>query len=310
MRIEDLTLFISLANTRNISSTARVHGLSQSAVSKVLQRLEAHFEIPLVERSREGLRLTSAGAMLHAKALQVCGAVDSLNADIVAHRATLRGQVRIGTYLPMFTATLLPLVRKMHTESPECHLTISVQISSRLISDVVDGTLDLALCVSAEKLAAPLVSERLGPESYSFVCSSKHPFLREGASLEALARARWLLPAHPVAMRREVDAYFQQQLACELDIAIETDVSTSLLADLVQSTDLVTAFTAQTLKHMDSKASRSAFCVVHRVPSESEVLLVYRRGTVLTPGARRMRELVHEAFASQLPQVRRSPARQ
>src|SRR5215813_3460194 len=64
MRIEDLRVFAVLAETRSLHRAAQKTGLTQSAVTKILQRLEAEFEIQLVDRSGRGIELTSAGRVL------------------------------------------------------------------------------------------------------------------------------------------------------------------------------------------------------------------------------------------------------
>lgn len=296
MRIEDLNIFLMLAKTQNVNRAAQLLGVSQSAVSKVLQRLEQSLQVNLAERSRSGLRLTAAGKLLVKKARDVVGAVHSLEADFSNHRSRIRGQIRIGTFMPMLPGTLLPLIRRLLGESDDYRLSISLQISSHLINDIEQGNLDLALCLVGPKLPDSLSSEPLGQRGYVLVCRQGHPLAKNVCGLHDLAAARWLLPARPVAMRLEVEEFFRERGCESLDVVVETDISTSLLIDLVNTTDLVTAFTMETLSSIHSAHNGLRFHVLHTIAASNELRLIYRRNAPMMPGVQRMRELIHEAF--------------
>ena len=60
----DLRVFLAVAQTGSLRQAAAKLGVTQPTVSRRLQNLEAAFGVPLFERSREGHRLTPAGADL------------------------------------------------------------------------------------------------------------------------------------------------------------------------------------------------------------------------------------------------------
>lgn len=78
-----LEIFLAVAESRNMSAAGRSLGLAQSAISQSLQQLEAELGQPLFDRSVRPLGLTSAGAILQTRALQ-------LVADAAETRAIVR----------------------------------------------------------------------------------------------------------------------------------------------------------------------------------------------------------------------------
>jgi DNA-binding transcriptional LysR family regulator len=69
--------FVSLAETRSFSRSALLRHVTQPALSRRIQALEAWAGIDLVDRSSYPTRLTSAGETFHAQALEILGNLQS-----------------------------------------------------------------------------------------------------------------------------------------------------------------------------------------------------------------------------------------
>lgn len=61
MRVEALTLFLSVAQHRSISQAARQNFISQQGASAIIKSLENELGVPLFDRTPAGLQLTTAG---------------------------------------------------------------------------------------------------------------------------------------------------------------------------------------------------------------------------------------------------------
>ncbi len=61
MRVESLSLFLSVAQHRSISHAARQHFISQQGASSIVKSLETELETRLFDRTPSGLQLTAAG---------------------------------------------------------------------------------------------------------------------------------------------------------------------------------------------------------------------------------------------------------
>lgn len=68
MELWSLRVFLEVAATRSMTAGAANLGLTQSAVSQVVRKMEAEFGVPLFERGRRPLALTPAGKLLEQRA--------------------------------------------------------------------------------------------------------------------------------------------------------------------------------------------------------------------------------------------------
>ena len=96
MNWTDLRAFLAVAQTGSLRQAADALGIAQPTVSRHIQNLEADLGIPLFDRSREGHRLTPAGAELLPEARMVESAalrVEQRSLGLVSH---LSETVRIG----------------------------------------------------------------------------------------------------------------------------------------------------------------------------------------------------------------------
>lgn len=79
-----LRLFIAVAQASNFSAAAERLGVTRSAVSQGMRRLEDSLGIALVRRSTRSVRLTEAGEQLHARIAGPLGAVAGALQDCAA----------------------------------------------------------------------------------------------------------------------------------------------------------------------------------------------------------------------------------
>lgn len=90
-----LEVFVIAAQTRNFRLTAERLGVTRSAISQTLRRLEDGLNISLMQRTTRSINLTEAGKRLYA---DVAPAIEKLNCaltDITDHMAEPHGQLRL-----------------------------------------------------------------------------------------------------------------------------------------------------------------------------------------------------------------------
>ena len=67
-RLGDLAIFVHVVEARSFSAAARTLGLTKSAVSKRINRLESQLGLRLLQRTTRAMSLTEAGRLLFAEA--------------------------------------------------------------------------------------------------------------------------------------------------------------------------------------------------------------------------------------------------
>src|SRR3546814_4961337 len=88
IRLRNLKVLLSLAQTRNLSHSAALLNTTQPGLSKWLKDLESDIGLPLFERHARGLRPTSHGEVLIAHARRIDAQLDRA---AVAMQALLGG---------------------------------------------------------------------------------------------------------------------------------------------------------------------------------------------------------------------------
>jgi DNA-binding transcriptional LysR family regulator len=297
MRIEDLHVFAVLAETRNLHRVAQKTGLTQSAVSKILQRLEAEFDTRLVDRKGRGVELTAAGRVLVARAADVGASVAQTYAEMAAAKSASAGRIRIGVVPALLESALLPILARYTARESAITFRLSVQVSALLFDGLKDGQLDLALCFVPDTLADDeLQSDEIGSQRYRVVARQGHPLAHTSADPRLLQEAKWLLPLPGHGLRQIIDRYFQDHNLASPHAVIETDASISLLTSLLRNSDLITMLTEQNLR---TSVGRDLVALPYETALfESRIRLLYRRKTYMSPAVQKFRSTLHEALTA------------
>ena len=140
-RFAELEMLILVAERGSLSAAARHLGISPSAVSKSMSRLEARLGVQLLQRSTRRLHLTPEGCQLFERGKRVLADLEELEA-CVAVRSEPRGLVRINTSSSTGKMLLVPLVPQLL----QCHPGLSLELSfTDQIVDLVEAGTDIAV---------------------------------------------------------------------------------------------------------------------------------------------------------------------
>ncbi len=167
-RLEGLTLqqlryFNAVAEGDTFAGAAAAIGISQSALSQGIARLEQVAGVRLLERDGRRRRLTEAGALVAGYASRVLGESDSLADQLEEHRSGVAGTLRVG----LVDAAPLYLFRDQiaayRAARPEVALAITVAGSLQLEQRLVEfrDTVAIVVAPAGRVDTAPLVEEPL-----------------------------------------------------------------------------------------------------------------------------------------------------
>ncbi|AJY48219.1 LysR family transcriptional regulator [Martelella endophytica] len=162
MAIERLTGLIAFARAGALGSytaAARSLGVSPSAVSKSVQRLEAQLGVTLFTRTTRSLTLTNEGRDLHERALRLLRDAEDIEQAAKAARAEPAGTLRIAASLPIglhVIAPLLPGFCETHRK-----VTVDLRLNDQRV-DLIDEGIDLAVRIG-DLPDSRLLSRRLSP---------------------------------------------------------------------------------------------------------------------------------------------------
>ncbi|MGA0560827.1 LysR family transcriptional regulator [Ancylobacter sp. VNQ12] len=132
-RAGEMQVLVEAVDRGSFSAAGRRLGLSPSAVSKLISRLEERLGARLLVRSTRAIVLTSEGEAYVARARRILGEIDEAERFIAAGAAaTPRGKLRVSSTVGFGERCLVPLVPEFLGRYPEVQLDLS------LTDDVID----------------------------------------------------------------------------------------------------------------------------------------------------------------------------
>ena len=208
LRLRNLKMLLSLAQTRNISHSAAMLNTTQPGLSKWLKDLEDDIGLPLFERHARGLRPTPHGDVLIAHAQRVEAQLDRASADMAALREGGGGRVVIGASGASASDTVPLAVMKLLERMPQARVKLVEGTTDQLLAQLAQGDLDIVVGRSAPEHHDPAIRfEALYLEPIHLVARPRHPlFAIEQPSWPDLLSYRWILWPKGTPIRNAVDA--------------------------------------------------------------------------------------------------------
>jgi DNA-binding transcriptional LysR family regulator len=151
-----LEVFVQTAQTRSFAAAGRSLGVSASAISKSISRLEERVGVRLFQRSTRSVRLTSEGEVFLERCRRIFGEVQAAEDELSAMAQQPRGRLRVG--LALSAGLPMPVLSAFMEHYPEIELDLD--FTDRLV-EVIDEGFDVV--IRGSKLRdSRLVSRPLG----------------------------------------------------------------------------------------------------------------------------------------------------
>ncbi|CAN0096773.1 unnamed protein product [Chrysoparadoxa australica] len=144
----DLTFFIEVANTGNLSRAAERLGVSQPALSQAMKRLEEAFEAQLLLRSKSGVVLTKAGEKLNHEARALLEYWLNLKEESMKDEEQVRGIYRLGLHTSVALYTLPAFSAEVLQQFPSLELRMEHDLSRKITESVISFKLDFGIVVN------------------------------------------------------------------------------------------------------------------------------------------------------------------
>jgi DNA-binding transcriptional LysR family regulator len=107
-RLSGLEVFVQTAERESFVAAGRALGISASAVSKSISRLEDRVAVRLFQRSTRSVRLTSEGQVFLERCRRIMGEVEAAENELSAMNQRPRGRLKVG--LPLAAGLPLPVI--------------------------------------------------------------------------------------------------------------------------------------------------------------------------------------------------------
>lgn len=166
--LDALNVFVFVARLRSFRKAAQQLGVSPSALSHAVARLEGDLGVRLLHRTTRSVSPTAPGERLLASLGPALDSIDSALDGLNEERERTRGRVRLNVPRPALRLVLMPRLAQWAHRYPDVELDI---VSNDAVVDIVEAGFDAGMRFG-ELLQQDMVAVPVGPPVRFVVCAS------------------------------------------------------------------------------------------------------------------------------------------
>lgn len=272
MTLEQLRIFVAVAEREHVTEAAKLLGLTQSAASAAIAALEGRYDTKLFHRIGRSIALTEEGRKFFSEARAVLARAEAAEQVLSDLTGLKQGVVRIrasqtvgGYWLPRHLVDF----RASH---PGIRVEVAIENTQQVAVAVRDGAADLGF-VEGEVSDSRLISQQIARDRLMLVVGARHPWARRRRVTPAdLVSTPWIVREKGSGTR----AMFEQAVErlgiapATLDIlmelpsneAVRSAVIASEAATVLSASVLVTGLEAELLHAPAIELPERAFYVL------------------------------------------------
>jgi DNA-binding transcriptional LysR family regulator len=272
MTLEQLRIFIAVAEKQHVTQAARELNLTQSATSAAIAALETRYDVKLFDRIGRGIALTQTGRDFLVEARAVLARTRAATQVLNDLAGLKRGSLTIAASQTVANYWLPGRIQTFHTAHPGIELRLSMANTEQVARAVHEGSADLGF-VEGDVDDASLAISEVGGDSLVVVVGMKHPWVgRTKITPKDLLATAWVLREHGSGTRSMFEAALRKyslrfsdlRVALELPsneavrAALESGECATAISDLVVAQSLA----ARTLHRVKIDLPRRTFYVL------------------------------------------------
>ncbi|MCB1760252.1 MAG: LysR family transcriptional regulator [Gammaproteobacteria bacterium] len=172
--IADLVVFVAVAQEQSFTRAAAKLGLSQSALSQIMQRLEQRLGLRLLARTTRSVAPTEIGEQLLGSLAPMFADIDASISSLNKYRDEPAGTFRISAVEHAAKVYLLPKVARLLRDYPDIRIEI---VADYGLVDIVADRFDAGVRLG-EQVAKDMIALPISPEIVMAVVGSPDYFAR------------------------------------------------------------------------------------------------------------------------------------
>ena len=141
-RIDAMKAFARVVETGSFTKAAETLQMNKTSVTQLVQQLEAHLRVKLLNRSTRKVNVTADGAAFYERVQRLLADLDDAETSLSAAAATPRGRLRVDVPSPLASIILVPALPSFHALYPDIQLDLGV--SDRKV-DLIDENVDCVI---------------------------------------------------------------------------------------------------------------------------------------------------------------------
>lgn len=193
MTLEQLRIFIEVAERQHLTQAAAVLALTPSAVSASIRALEERYGTPLFNRIGRRIETNEAGQIFLVEARATLASARAAELTLAELGGLKRGTLRIRASQTIASYWLPPLLVRFRQAYPLIELDLAVGNTGQVAQTVLDGGADLGF-IEGHIDAPSLTVETIAEDRLVVVVAPGHPWAGGGRfDLVRLLDSRWIM---------------------------------------------------------------------------------------------------------------------
>src|SRR5258708_588441 len=289
MQIENFKIFADLVETKSFSKSAKLNGITQSAVSQQARAMERTFKTLLIDRSQKQLQLTREGQRVYEAAKEILLQYDKLQSELQEMKKVISGTIRISTIYSIGLHELPPYIKKFLQDYPQVNCRVEYRRSNLVYEDILHNSVDFGL------VAFPIKQRQIEVLTFRsdhlvLITPPNHPLAKRGEiEVKDLADQKFIGFDPDIPTRKAVDQIFREN-KIESEPVMEFDnIETVKRAVEI---DHGIAIVPQATVQQELKAGTLAVLPFKGRGFTRPLAILHRKGRVLTPAMKKFIEIL------------------
>lgn len=227
-----------IAKLGSIRAASETIGYTQSAITKILRRIEDEFGERLFDRHPRGMLLNEYGSAFLDHALAIEKEMRDAKSKIDALKSGETGHVVLGT--AAWSTQFLPgILANLARARPNLKIRVVESNAAHLEQMLLEGRIDLAISAISQPLDDQIIVESIGEVEFSLVTAVDHPLTKLSVvRMKDAADYRWILAEGDARTSRFLERQFAKHELPWSGPSIEILPRYALL-EIVANTELI-----------------------------------------------------------------------
>ncbi|MEJ6604094.1 MAG: LysR family transcriptional regulator [Opitutaceae bacterium] len=290
MQIENFKVFADLVETRSFSKSAKINGITQSAVSQQARAMEKHFKTLLIDRSQKQFQLTREGQSVYETAKELLHGYDKLLSELQEMKKVISGTIRIATIYSIGLHELPPYIKRFLHDFPSVNVRVEYRRSNLVYEDILHNSVDFGL------VAFPLKHRQI--EALPFrddhlvlITHPEHALAKRGGPVELpeMSGLKFIGFDPDIPTRKAVDQIFRDN---KIDIEPVMEFDNIETVKRAVEIDHGVAIVPQATVQRESQQGSLKMLSFKDKNFTRPLAILHRKGRVLTPAMRKFIEVL------------------
>lgn len=286
MTLEQLRIFVAVADKQHVTQAARELNLTQSATSAAIAALEERYGIKLFDRVGRGIVLTHTGRTFLAEARAVLARARGAEQVLRDIAGLAVGKLVIAASQTIANYWLPSRLQAFQSACSGIDVGVRIANTERVAADVREGIADIGF-IEGEVDDGALSARRIDGDLLVVVVGPRHPFAKRKPPSDWLTQTPWILREPGSGTRAMFELALRKrglrvsELTVQLEFAsneaIRTAVESGVCATAISNLVVEKSVAAKTLFRVEAELAKRSFYVLRhkeRHVSKAEAALL------------------------------------